>query len=306
MKLRSLFHSRKSRKYPIKRDAEGRSLRERCFEEFGRGKRPTEVAEELKMKETTVYRYYRHWQRLGPDFEQHYSYVKSLFNKMAPDRDKNIELFAKAWGFSKEQFENILSQSHGLRGLMTRKLRSPAEEHADHKRHMALELALLISEHLIKNRGQFQDVYLALKRYMERYMKYRDEEDAGIKKENEWLKLVRTIIAADLERERQGRVKPDTFSEEERNVIIKWGIELKAREAQIWYWLHIGSLMAEGLTTEQAREKMYQDLIEKGNQKAAEALRAFQDKIHPLKKNDQAPPPLPDQPSSSSEDSHEE
>jgi hypothetical protein len=299
VKFGRLFHLRKSRKYPIKRDEEGRSLRERCFEQFGEGKRPTEVAEKLKMKEATVHRYFRDWQQLGPNFEQQYAYVKSLFDKTVPDRDNNIELFAKAWGFSKEQFENILSQSHGLRGLMTRKLRSPAEEQADHIRHMALELALLISEHLIKNRGQFQDVYLALRRYVRENKKYREEEDAEIKKENEWLKLVRTIIAVDMEKERQGRVKPDTLSEEERNVIIKWGIESEMKKAEVLYWLRIGALKTEGLTTEQAREKMYRDLIEKGNQKGAKALRAFQDKVHLLKKNDQAPPPLPDQPSPS-------
>jgi GrpB-like predicted nucleotidyltransferase (UPF0157 family) len=280
-----LFHPKKPRKYPIKRDEEGRSLRERCFEEFKQNKRPTEVAEELKMNEATAYRYFRDWKRLGPNFEQHYSYLKSLFNKTAPDRDKSIQLFARACGIEKEQLETILSRPHGLRRLMTKKLYFPAYADADHKRHVALELALLISEHLVKHGGHFQDVYLALRRYIQENMKHREEEDAGIKKENEWLKFIRTIITAEMGRERQGRVKTDTFSEEERNVIIKWGIELEAREAQIWYWLCIGKLTAEGLTTDQAREKMYQNLIEKGNQKAAKALRAFQDKVHPLKTN---------------------
>ena len=74
------------------------------------------------MKETTVFRYFRDWKRLGPNFEQQYAYVQSLFNKTAPDRDKNIELFARAWGIEKEQFETILSQPHGLRRFMTGKL----------------------------------------------------------------------------------------------------------------------------------------------------------------------------------------
>ncbi len=54
--------------------------------------------------------------------------------------------------------------------------------------------------------------------------------------------------------------------------------------------------MAEGLTTEEAREKVYQDLIEKGDLKGAKALRAFQDKVHPPKTNDQIPPLSPPQP----------
>ena len=40
MRLSILFGTRKSRKYPIKRDKEGLSLRARCFEQFDQGKRP--------------------------------------------------------------------------------------------------------------------------------------------------------------------------------------------------------------------------------------------------------------------------
>src|SRR3972149_3760725 len=114
MKLKRLFHVEKSRKYPIKRDKEGLSLRARCFELFEQGKRPVAVAEELKMAETTVCRYFRDWKRLGPNFERKYAYVQSLFKKTASDRDNNIELFARAWGIEKEQLESILSQPHRL------------------------------------------------------------------------------------------------------------------------------------------------------------------------------------------------
>ena len=95
MNLKKVFGIKKSRKYPIKHDEEGRSLRARSFELFERGKRPSEVAEQLKMKEATVFRYFRDWKLLGPNFEQQYAYVQSLFKKSAPDRDKNIELFCK-------------------------------------------------------------------------------------------------------------------------------------------------------------------------------------------------------------------
>ena len=125
MKLKKLFRIKKSRKYPIKYDEEGLSLRAKCFELFELRKRPTVVAEELKMNETTVCRYFRDWKRLGPNFERKYAFIKSLFKKNAPDRDKNIELFARAWGIAKEHLEGILSRPHGLRRLMTGKFYFP-------------------------------------------------------------------------------------------------------------------------------------------------------------------------------------
>ena len=179
---------------------------------------------------------------------------------------------------------------------MTGKLYMPAHGEIDHKRHVSLQLALLISDHIIKHSGKFVDFYLALKSYMQENIKYREEEDADIQEENKTMALYHKILAVDMENERKGRVKPDTFSEEERNAIIRLGEEFEMKKVEIWYWFRIGSLMAEGLTTEQAREKVYQDLIEKGNLEGAKALRAFQDKVHPLKTNDQIPPLPPPQP----------
>ena len=127
MKLRGLFRIRKSRKYPIKRDQEGLSLRARCFERFQEGQRPAAVAQELNMKETTACRYFRDWQRQGPDFERQYAYLKELFKQTSPDRAKNIQLLARTFGITEEEFESLLSRPHGLRQLMTGKLYFPMQ-----------------------------------------------------------------------------------------------------------------------------------------------------------------------------------
>jgi hypothetical protein len=95
MKLPKLFRKRKSRKYPIKRDEEGLSLRTRCFELFKQGKRPAEVAGELKMKKNTAFRYFRDWRRGGPSIDRQYAFAKQLFKKEAPERDSNVEIFSK-------------------------------------------------------------------------------------------------------------------------------------------------------------------------------------------------------------------
>jgi DNA-binding CsgD family transcriptional regulator len=286
MRLSGLFHFKKSRKYPIRRDSEGRSLRARCFELFAGGKRPKTVAEELKMKEPTVGRYFKDWQRLGPDFNRQYSFVKGLLKKDAPDREKNIEILSKMLGIEKEEFEAILSRPHGLRRFLTGKLYFPINKDIDRKLHVALKLAVLISDHVIMNGGNFEDVCHALRRYMQANKRYREDVEADIKEWNKDMELIHAILATDLEKEKEKRTEPDRLSEKERGVILRWAVEREMKSTEVLYWFRIGVLKAGGLTEEQAREKIYQDLVEKGDLNKAKMMREFQDKVHPLGDND--------------------
>jgi hypothetical protein len=282
MKLRKLFGIKKSRRYPIKRDSPGSSLRARCFELFDRMKRPVEVAEELKEKAGTVKRYYHDWKKLGPNFERQYAYVKSLIVKTSPERDKNIALFAKLYGIGKAQLEDILCKPNGLRRLMTSKYHFPAHKDADYNRYMALDLALLISDHL-QHGGKFVDVYFGLNRNMQENAQFRKEQDEEIDEYNKLMKIVHAVLEADMEKERQGRVTPDTLSEAEREVIIKFGEELENKANELMYWFNIGVLKSQGCTEEEARERIYQNFLTKGDLNGAKSLRALQDKVHPLK-----------------------
>jgi hypothetical protein len=244
MKIRRLFHINRTRKYPIKRDERGLSLRERSFDLFVLGKRPAEVAVALKAKEATVFRYYLDWKKLGPNFDQQYAYVKSLFSKNSPDRDKNLELFFRVCGISKEQLEAILSTPYGLRRFLTGKLYFPIQADADHKRSVSLKIGVLISDRLVKDKANFEDIYFALDRYIEQNMKFREEEDADINEQNKVMELIHSILAADLKNQWRGRVKPDTFSQEEREDLMRYGIvsEMKSLEAE--YWIRVGKLRA--------------------------------------------------------------
>jgi hypothetical protein len=232
----------------------------------------------------TVRRYRLQWKK-DPNFERCYIYVRSLFGKVNPERDKNMEMFASTWGFSKEQFELILSQSHGLRRLMTRKIQSPANAEADNKRHLALNLALLVSDHLTKHGGKYEDVYYSFKRWMQENMKHREDEDIDIEEWNEDIKIFHGILASAAKQEREGRAKLDVLSEEERKIILQQEIKSKFRKLQTDYWKQIAGLIGEGLTEEQAREKIYQDLLTT-NPKAAKVMREFQDKVHPVQHDD--------------------
>jgi hypothetical protein len=173
---------------------------------------------------------------------------------------------------------------------MSRKLRFPAHADIDRKQNIAFNLALLSSEHLINNKGNFEDVYYALRRYMQEHRDYIEEVDADIEEWNKKMEFVHRILATALKNERKGRIKPDCLSEEERDVVIRLGIKKEMKDAEIVYWSRIGILMTVGLTREQAREKIYQDLVDKGDLKGAKVLRDFQDKIDPVKADDHLPP----------------
>ncbi len=291
MKIGSLFHIKRTRKYPIKRDEKGLTLRARCFALFDQGKRPVEVAVELKAKEAAVFRYFRDWKKLGPNFEKRYAFVKSLFRKDEPDREKNIELFSRMCRIPKEQFEAILSTPHGLRRFVAGNICLPITADADYKRHIALELTVLISDHLINKKGKFEDVYYALRRLMRENAALREQEAMNIEEENILMTIIHKVLAADIENERKGMVKPDKLTAEECEALIKSGIESERKKTEISYWLHIGSLMAVGFTKEQARERMYEDVVGKGNPEVAKAFRQFQDKVHPLKTDGMIEPP---------------
>jgi hypothetical protein len=247
-----------------------------------------EIAKRLGIKLETVHRYHLQWKR-DPGFEQKYLYAKSLFAKNSPYRDKNLDLYSMALGITEEQLETILSQPHGLRRLMSGKIYAPAHETADLKRSIAFELALPIANHLTKHGGSFEDVVFAFEHWMQENMKNRKQENAEIEEENRLIEIIHAVLKADAEQEREGRVKPDRLSEEERNTILRYGVKKARRETEILYWLRIAALMATGLTEEQAREKIYQDLLAKGDERGARMVREFQDQVHPLNNKDQEP-----------------
>jgi len=296
MRLSGIFRSKKSRRYPIKRDQQGRSLRARCFERFEQGQRPAAVAMELNMKETTVFRYFTDWKRLGPNFDKQYSFVKQLFKKTAPDRDKSIESYARVLGIEKEQFEAILEKPQGLKQFLAGRLYFPIMVDADHKRHMSLQLGILIAEHLINKGGEFQDVYLALRTLLQKNKRFRQNEEDAIEADNQFMALIHRILELDLENERKGAVKRDRLTEDEIDQLLKSEQESFIKRMEVSYWKNIATLMMEGISREQAREKMYRDLLDNGNVEGAKALRAYQDITDPLKPRRQEPPPSSVQP----------
>jgi hypothetical protein len=288
MALFRVFRKRK-RKYPLKLDEWGKSARQRCFEMFQDGRPAVEIAEKVGVPIGTVRKYHQQWKK-NPNLDQQQAYLKELIKDGAPDRDRNLELIAKTAGVKREEIEAILSQPHGLRRMMTGKFYFPGNAEADHKRYVAFELAMFISNHLIST-GKFEDVSRAFELLIKQSMTRRKQEEQETKEDNEEIEFIRAILAADVERERQTGLKPERLSPEERDAIRRWPIQKAIREIEVLYWANISNLVAGRLTEGQAREKIYQDLIDKGDIEGATMIRQFQNAVHPLKTGAKPKPP---------------
>jgi len=293
MKLPKPFRRKKRRKYPVVFDERGKSARSRCFEMFPDKVPLSEIADTLGIKIETVRRYHLQWKE-NPYFEIQYAYFKRLFKKNSPDRERTVELAAKACGISKEKFESILSQPRGLRQLMKEKLYLPGHADADHKLYVVLEVAMAISDHLDKNGGKLEDVLFAIRRLMKENKSNREEEDEDIQEENKEIAITHRVLEAAAEQERQGRVQLDRLTEEERNAILWSAVILKKKRTESEYWANVALMMVnDSLTLDQAREKMYQDLLTRGDIEGARMLRAFQDEVHPQKPGNRPPTAKP-------------
>jgi hypothetical protein len=290
MRLRKIFRLERTRRYPINRDERGLSMRARCFERFNQGQQPIDVAASFGFKVETVRRYYADWKSRGANFDKQFAYAQELFKKTSHERKNNIQSFAKMLEVKEEEFESLLEKPHGLKRFMTRKLNFPIMIRADHKRSIALQLGLLLSEHLVDRGGKYEDVYLALQDLLDRNMMDRQDDEEAIESHNQIMAVVHKIIDADLRVEQNSAVKPDRLSADDVNVVVEWKLNSLMKTLEISYWENIATLTSTGLTKDQAREKMVQDLIDKGDLAGAKARRAYQKIVHPVKSLNQTPP----------------
>jgi hypothetical protein len=76
------------------------------------------------------------------------------------------------------------------------------------------------------------------------------------------------------------------------------GDAVRCKKIERMYWVKKSLAMAEGITMEQTREKIYQDLLNKGDKEKATLIHQYQDKVHPLKTDNQPPPSTTNPPSS--------
>jgi len=290
MVIKRILEKKKSRKFPIQRDEYGDSLRARCRSLFDEKLQPAEVAKMLNMKVDTARKYYQQWKQTSPNYEANYTFIKDCMKKDSPNRDSNLELLSRIFEISREELDVILAKPHGLKRLLTGKLQSPRQINTAKKQHVVLEIALFLFNYLEKKGGKLEDILYALDILMRKRKSQHEEREAFIEEENWYTSFARETLKASEKMEREGRSKIDRLTREEENKLIRYGMEARAnlgfKESQVLYWIRLGELMTEGLTKEQAREKIYHDLVNKGDIEGAKQMRGFQNTVHPLEPDD--------------------
>jgi hypothetical protein len=103
--------SRKPRKYLIKKDESGQSLRKRAFALFDQGSRPVKISKLLNAKPATIYRYFEDWKKLPKNLESEYkkrrkamrnpeyshNVIKILSEYLRKPESEVIKMMQKPW-----------------------------------------------------------------------------------------------------------------------------------------------------------------------------------------------------------------
>ena len=203
MPVSDFLGRKRGRKYPVRRDSQGIFRRSRCFVMFVNQVPLAKIASAVDVKLDTVRKYYQQWSQ-NPDINKEADFYKSILREGAPDRDHSLEVIARGLGISKEELETLLHQPYGLKRLPSGKIYLPAQAKMAHHKALALELAYVISDHIIKEGGSFEDVYYAFERWMCQNQFRREEIDAEVQEDNDYIIFLRRIIKAEAEMERRG------------------------------------------------------------------------------------------------------
>lgn len=111
----------KQRQYPVQYDEEGKSIRQICFEEFDRGKRPVQVSREHGFNLNSVYTYHRDWKRLPRGWHQQRERVQ-LIRKVAPDfLIKAATIIGRKLGMPPDEVINEIYRPYGFLSMISGK-----------------------------------------------------------------------------------------------------------------------------------------------------------------------------------------
>ena len=111
---------RKSRKYPIVYNDQGKSIRRVCMECFDNKLRPAQVIKKYQFNSNTVYKYWSEWKKLPYKFTARYASSK-IFERHIPGfRKEALIPRLEELGITEDELQEILSQPWGFHKLMRR------------------------------------------------------------------------------------------------------------------------------------------------------------------------------------------
>lgn len=142
----------KRRRYPIKRDEHGRSARQRAFEAFDHGKRPSEVARLVGVSPRTAYRYFADWKKLPKNLDLRYRMMKTIRKDSQEFSKETVESLSAYLEMSEEEVRERLEKPWGLKHLLMGKWVDLRQEREAGEAEARLQAALALIN-LIESAG---------------------------------------------------------------------------------------------------------------------------------------------------------
>ena len=114
-----VWRRKKPRKYPLKKDEYGRSARRRAFYAFDSGKRPSEVARQVRISFETACRYFADWKKLPKNWRLRYDLAKRVLKGETGMSKRVIALLADHLCISEEEVMERIQKPWGIKQLLT-------------------------------------------------------------------------------------------------------------------------------------------------------------------------------------------
>lgn len=97
-----------------------KSMRKKVFLLYDVGKRPSETAEILGIKDTHAYRYYQQWKHLPPLFYPKYREARKLWRKLSQaDRTMFVRALALKINASEKELEVLVRKPWSLKAIVS-------------------------------------------------------------------------------------------------------------------------------------------------------------------------------------------
>ena len=143
-RLMPLFSKKDKRKYPIRRDEYGRTVRRRCFDAFDKGNRPAEVARSVGISLKTACTYLYQWNKLPKHSEEKYQQMKDTLKAAPYLRERIIRILSEELDMPPSKVRAQIESPWGIKQLVNGKWRALIDDKYEKERQHRRKAADLI------------------------------------------------------------------------------------------------------------------------------------------------------------------
>jgi hypothetical protein len=275
MKILSLIKGKKSRKYPVRYNEFGRSLRKRAFELFDNGQRPMQVCKELPIKVRTCLRYWADWKRTPPNLERRYTFLRKALKNNTGLKEDILESVAEYNHISRDEVIRRFRLPHGLKQLLLGKWPAlwPDEEITEGE--YKLRAALTLLDFAKTGDESYQDLNDVLNHLIAR--KRETRQPAQIEKTEDSANGRYLDPVGRIQRRPRPRFDLRKIAPEKRAVLEQYFTRKREAEDKQAYNSIVGLMKIFGVSEEQANELLCQAVGQvHGPEKAAELRELIQ------------------------------